>query len=59
MPRKPNISGKKWTPSELRRLKQLVRTIDTPDIAKDLERSESAVRTKASEEHISLKPRDR
>ncbi|MCL9685867.1 hypothetical protein [Legionella maioricensis] len=59
MSRKPNNSGKKWTPSDLRRLKQLSRTTDTPDIAKVLERTESAVRTKASEEHISLKPKDR
>ena len=33
--------------------------IKTPDIAENLGRTESAVRTKASEKGISLKPRDK
>lgn len=59
MSRKPNNSGKKWTNSELSKLRQLAPTTETPNIANKLERSESAIRSKASQKHISLKPKDK
>lgn len=57
MAKTPKNSGKSWTPSEVRKLRDLARG-NTPTglIAYKLERSEDAVRSKASNENISLKP---
>lgn len=50
-------SGKQWTSSDVSQLKTLAKQ-NTPTrvIGLKLGRTENAVRTKASEEHISLKP---
>lgn len=46
-------------PEDIEKLKELAAlNTPTPDIAKELKRSESAVRTKASVKNISLKPKD-
>jgi hypothetical protein len=52
-----NNSGKKWNEKEIALLRQLA-TANRPTrlIAHELQRSEDAVRSKASEQHISLKP---
>ncbi len=53
-------SGKAWTDSEVKQLKQLAKE-NTPTrvIGLKLGRTEDAIRSKASEEHISLKPVNR
>ncbi len=50
-------TGKPWSPSEVKNLGQLARE-NTPTrvIGLKLGRTEDAVRTRASEENISLKP---
>jgi hypothetical protein len=50
-------SGKQWTPTDVSQLRQLARQ-NTPTrvIGLKIGRTENAVRTKASEENISLKP---
>ncbi|MEA4939927.1 MAG: hypothetical protein VB091_10125 [Christensenella sp.] len=59
MVRKPARSNMKWTKAEEARLKELSRkNVATKDMAKDLQRTESAVRSKASDLDISLKPKD-
>ncbi len=52
-------TGKRWTPTHVRQLRQLARQ-NTPTrlIGLKLDRTESAVRTKASEKGVSLKPRN-
>jgi hypothetical protein len=57
MPKTPKNSGKSWTGSEVQKLRDLARG-NTPTglIAYKLGRSEDAVRSKASNENISLKP---
>jgi len=57
MAKAPVRQGKTWTTSEITRLEQLA-TQNTPTrlIAYKLERSEDAVRSKASDTGISLKP---
>jgi len=52
-------TGKRWTPTHVRQLRQLARQ-NTPTrvIGLKLGRTESAVRTKASEKGVSLKPRN-
>ena len=49
-------TGKRWTPSQLKQLRQLARQ-NTPTrvIGQKLGRTENAVRTKASEKGVSLK----
>jgi hypothetical protein len=57
MTKKPANSGKPWTKQEIKGLAELAKK-NTPTriIGLKLERSEDAVRSKASEEDISLKP---
>ncbi len=57
MPKKPANQGKNWTDGDVSQLKKLVKQ-NTPTrvIGLKLGRSEDAVRSKASEEDISLKP---
>ena len=57
MAKTPSRNGARWTPSELKALEDLARK-NTPTrvIGLKLGRSEDAVRSKASEEDISLKP---
>lgn len=50
-------SGKQWTPTEVRELKQLAnKNTPTPVIGLKLGRTPGSVYTKASEEGISLDP---
>jgi hypothetical protein len=57
MAKTPKNSGKNWTSPEVQKLRELARG-NTPTglIAYKLGRSEDAVRSKASDENISLKP---
>ena len=57
MPKIPMSHGKQWTGFDIHRLRALAQQ-NTPTrvIALKLERTPDAVRTKAGEEHISLKP---
>jgi hypothetical protein len=57
MAKTPANQGKHWTPTEIKQLKVEARH-DTPTrlIALHLKRSEDAVRAKASEIDLSLKP---
>jgi len=50
-------ASKPWTPPEVKKLKELARK-NTPTrvIGLKIGRTEAAIRTKASEEYISLKP---
>lgn len=57
MAKKPSNSGKQWTQQEEKKLEQLAEhNKPTPLIAWELGRTEGAVRNKASELDISLKP---
>ncbi|MBI2611282.1 hypothetical protein HYW54_00875 [Candidatus Gottesmanbacteria bacterium] len=54
---KPNHKGEQWTESQVERLENLAkRNTPTPLIADALGRTEGAIRSKTSEENISLKP---
>lgn len=54
---KPDHKGEQWTESQVERLENLAeRNTPTPLIADALGRTEEAIRSKASEENISLKP---
>lgn len=57
MPKYTRNTGKPWSASEVSRLRTLAAQ-DTPTrvIGLDLGRTEDAVRTRASQERISLKP---
>jgi len=57
MTKKPSNSGKVWSPKDVQQLQQLVKQ-NTPTrvIALKLERTEDAVRSKASDLDLSLKP---
>ena len=56
---KPKQSGNLWTDAEIGRLKTLAEVnTPTPLIAARLGRTVEAVRAKAAEEGISLKPKD-
>ena len=57
MPKSTRNTGKRWTSSEVKSLRQLARQ-NTPTrvIGLKLGRTEGAVRTKASEKKVSLKP---
>ena len=60
MTRKPSNHGKPWTQADINKIGRLAKQgKDTPQIAKELGRTESSVRTKASEENKSLKPNDK
>ena len=55
-----NKEGTKWMKSDEDKLKSLVaRKVSTEDIAKTLGRTEAAIRSKASELMVSLKPKDK
>ena len=57
MAKTPANHGKTWTPAEVLQLDQLAQhNTPTRVIALKLERTPEAVQSKASEEHISLKP---
>jgi hypothetical protein len=57
MPKSTRNSGKQWTRSDVSRLRQLAK-VNTPTrvIGLKLGRTEGAIRTKAGQHHISLKP---
>jgi len=60
MPKKPPRHGKRWTQSNVSRLRKLAgQKVSTKRIANELGRSAAAVRSKASEVGVSLKPKDR
>ena len=57
---KPINSGKNWTQSEINKLKKEAKqNLDTEDIAKNHGRTKSSIYSKASEEGISLLPKDK
>lgn len=57
MAKKPANQGKQWTPAEVRQLEKLAdQNTPTRVIGLKLGRSEDAVRSKASDENVSLKP---
>jgi hypothetical protein len=57
MPKSTRNTGKEWKPSEVKQLKELAAgNTPTRVIGLKLGRSENAVRSKASEENVSLKP---
>lgn len=57
---KPLRHGEEWTNKEIGTLKYLARiNMQTKDIARQLGRTEGAVRAKASEEGITLMPKDK
>lgn len=57
MPKKPTNHGKSWTKAEVQALKKLAnQNTPTRVIGIKLERTEDAVRAKAGDENISLKP---
>lgn len=57
--KKPINSGKPWNKKEIKQIEKKASSGETTkNIAKDLRRTQSAVRSKASEEGISLKPID-
>ncbi len=57
MAKTPSNSGKPWTPPEVAKLKDLAgRNTPTGLVAHKLQRTEDAVRSKASDERVSLKP---
>ncbi|TWT44373.1 hypothetical protein RAS1_07870 [Phycisphaerae bacterium RAS1] len=57
MAKTPANQGKQWTPAEVRQLEKLAdQNTPTRVIGIKLGRSEDAVRSKASEENVSLKP---
>lgn len=59
MARKPRNHRKRYTRADLRRIKSMARTgVRTPEIARRLGRTEDAIRSKADESDISLKPKD-
>lgn len=57
MSKTPKNSGKQWTDQQVKQLKELAKE-NTPTrvIGLKLGRTEEAVRSKASEENVSLKP---
>jgi hypothetical protein len=57
MPKKPENQGKQWSDTDVRKLEKLAdQNTPTRVIGIKLGRSEDSVRSKASEEDISLKP---
>jgi hypothetical protein len=52
-------AGKRWTPSEVKQLRELAKKTPTRVIGLKLGRSESAIYSKANEENISLEPHNR
>lgn len=59
MPTKPARHGKKWTSADIKELKRMVRqNLDTDEIARRLQRTVEAIYSKASDESVSLRPKD-
>jgi DNA-binding NarL/FixJ family response regulator len=59
MTKKPARANMKWTKAEEAKLIELnKKKLATKKIAEELERTESAVRARASELEVSLKPKD-
>ena len=59
MTKKPARANKKWTKAEDNKLIELnKKKLTTKKIAEELERTESAVRARASDLDVSLKPKD-
>ncbi|NLX15153.1 MAG: hypothetical protein A4E65_00295 [Syntrophorhabdus sp. PtaU1.Bin153] len=57
MPKKPEHHGKPWTDKQVQQLEKLVdQNTPTRVIGLKLGRTEDSIRSKASEEDISLKP---
>ena len=57
MAKKPGNSGKQWTSQEVRQLEKLADgNTPTRVIGIKMQRSETAIRSKAADEGISLKP---
>ncbi|MBW2109576.1 MAG: hypothetical protein JRI36_13060 [Deltaproteobacteria bacterium] len=57
MPKKPQNHGKPWTGKQVQQLEKLVdQNTPTRVIGLKLGRTEGSIRSKASEENISLKP---
>lgn len=57
MAKKPDNSGKQWTPQEIKQLKELAKgNTPTRVIGLKMERTPSAIQSKAFSEGISLKP---
>lgn len=57
---KPKNTGREWSNSDVQKLRQMAKqNVDTDVIAKNLQRTKSAVYNKASEIDVSLKPKDR
>jgi hypothetical protein len=44
-----------WTPSDLKQLKKMAGRLSAPRIARELRRTEGAVRVRASQEGVSLR----
>jgi len=60
MSKRPSHHNEDWTPGQIRQLRKLAKEgRSTAEIARRLGRTLAAVRAKASEKRISLKPRDR
>ena len=57
---KPKKHGDNWTKKDINQIGvQARRSVPTEKIAKNLKRTEAAVRSKATDEKISLKPKDK
>ena len=55
MGKKPKNHGKQWTSTELAKLKrQAKQNVPTTKIAKELNRTEASIRSKAQQEDVSL-----
>jgi hypothetical protein len=58
--KKPARHGRDWTKTDLKRLRSMAgQNVDTDDIASRLQRTKAAIYSKASDESISLKPKDK
>lgn len=60
MAKRPENHNKDWNGGDDRQIREMVKRGDnTTDIAKQLGRTESALRNHASEKNISLRPKDK
>ena len=60
MAKKPRKHGQPWTKKDTKQIGILARKgVDTDDIAVLLERTKTAIYSRASEEDISVKPKDK
>ena len=51
--------SKRWTKNEIKTLKEAEKGKSTKEISKNINRTKSAIRAKASREGISLNPKDK